>query len=63
MSNDIATIFATDPLKLTREDIDDVIKYYREKRAQFVLEGKAPKKVKSEKKSAGPDISLDDIVI
>lgn len=35
--SDIATIFATDPLKLTRDDITLVITEFRKKRASFNL--------------------------
>ena len=31
----IQEVFDLDPLKLTRENIDDVIEYYRVRRAQF----------------------------
>ena len=31
----IQEVFSLDPLNLTRENIDDVIEYYRERRVQF----------------------------
>lgn len=49
--SDIAAIFARDPLELTREDRAEIIKYYREKRAQFNLGDKtagSTKKMKAE---------------
>lgn len=52
MSADIAELFVRDPLKLSEQDIDAVIKYYREKQAQFELGDKtagSTKKMKAEK--------------
>lgn len=46
---DIADIFAKDPLELTREDITEVIAYYRSRRAQFALgdtQAGNPKKIR-----------------
>lgn len=34
---DIGELFSRDPATLTREDIDEIIKVYREARHQFVL--------------------------
>lgn len=52
--SDIAAIFAKDPLELTNPDIEDIIKYYREKRAQFNL---GDKTAGATKKIAGPKIT------
>lgn len=58
---DMAELFATDPEKLTRENIDDLIVKYREARQQFILGAKQagnPKKIKAE----SPKITnLDDL--
>jgi hypothetical protein len=35
--SDIGELFARDPLELSKENIGEIIKYYREKRAQFNL--------------------------
>jgi hypothetical protein len=67
--SDLQELFSRDPLKLTREDTDQIIEYYRAQRVNFKKvekEGKvpkAPKAVKPEKPS-GPlnmDALLDDI--
>lgn len=61
--SEISDLFARDPLSLTREDIDALIKRYREARAQFNLGVKnagATKKVKE----VGPkitEINLDEL--
>jgi len=51
--DDISLLFQIDPLKLTREDIDSLIKHYREARERFLIgdrkAGKAPA-AKPEKK-------------
>lgn len=54
--SDIADLFARDPLSLTKPDIEVIVKYYREKRAQFNLGDKtagATKKMKAD----GPKIT------
>lgn len=61
--SDISTIFAKDPLSLTREDITAVITRYREARAQFVA---GTKSAGATKKDAGPklpkgNLSLEDL--
>jgi hypothetical protein len=51
--SDIAELFSRDPLNLTKENIDEIIKYYREKRALFNLGDKTAgntKKMKAEPK-------------
>ena len=60
---DLQKIFSEDPLNLTRTDIDEIIKYYREKRSQWLQGDKTAGKIKKEKKDPGPNISLDDIVL
>ena len=40
---DISELFARDPLSLTHEDTDEIIRYYREKRNQFNLDGATEK--------------------
>lgn len=57
---DITELFARDPLKLTKEDIKEIVDIYRSKRYQFVLGDKTAGKTKKEN---GPKISnLDDIL-
>lgn len=60
---DIGELFARDPALLTREDIDEMIKAYREARHQFVMgvtSAGATKKVAAPK----PKITnLDDLDI
>lgn len=49
--SDIATLFARDPLDLSKQDIEAIVKFYREKRAQFNLGDKtagSTKKMKAE---------------
>lgn len=51
---DIAKLFADDPLNLTREGIDDIIKYYRTARANFNLGEKAAGSTKKLKEASTP---------
>jgi hypothetical protein len=44
---DIAQIFATDPLKLTKEDISSIVCEMRKRRASFVLGSVTAGKVKA----------------
>jgi hypothetical protein len=60
MSTDLQKLFDTDPLSLTRENIDTIITYYRAARANFNLEGKATKP-KAEKTQV-KDINLDELL-
>lgn len=57
---DIAELFARDPLKLTKDDIEKIVTYYRSCRAQFNLgnlqAGSA--KPKKEPKAAAPGLDL-----
>lgn len=50
---DLAELFARDPLTLTKENIDEVIEYFRGARVRY-LEGEksagSPKKMKAEAK-------------
>jgi hypothetical protein len=61
MSTDLQKLFDTDPLSLTKENIDSIITYYRAARANFNLEGKAPAKPKAEKTQV-KDINLDELL-
>jgi hypothetical protein len=59
--SDINELFARDPLKLSREDIAEIVNYYISKRQQFNLGDKTAGKTK--KKENGPKISnLDDLL-
>lgn len=54
--SDIATLFARDPLLLSREDIAAIIAHYRQARAQFNLGEK-----QAGKKPAGPKVERLDL--
>lgn len=60
-TTDIGEIFARDPLKLTRSDIDATITYFREARKRYLIADKAPKvaKPKGEKKAKGTGEAID----
>ena len=49
---DIAVLFARDPLKHSDEDIDRIIKKFRDARSTFKATGKAPTAKKAGKKPA-----------
>lgn len=51
---DIAKLFAEDPLSLTRENIDDIIGYYRTARANFNTGEKAAGSTKKLKEASAP---------
>lgn len=65
--SDIATLFATDPLKLSEADLETIIKKFRENRALYVQAGKGSPRVteakadKAEGKAKAKAISLDDL--
>lgn len=52
--SDIARLFAEDPLNLTRENIDDIIAYYRTARANFNNGEKAAGSTKKLKEASAP---------
>ena len=59
---DIARLFAEDPLNLTRDNIDEIIKYYRIARANFNLGEKSAgstKKMKAEGEPKAKVTTLD----
>jgi len=49
MASDMTELFARDPLKHTRESIDEIITYYRGARAQFILGEKSAGSTKKAK--------------
>lgn len=51
----ISELFARDPFTLTKEDIDKMIEYYRDRRKDFVLGGKASPKIEK------PKVDLNDL--
>lgn len=55
--SDIAELFARDPLSLSKQDIGEIVKYYREKRAQFNLGDKTAGSTKKMKSEPGPKIT------
>lgn len=52
--SDMAELFARDPLKHTRESINEIIVYYRGARAAFNQGEKSAGSTKKAKASAGP---------
>ena len=62
--SDIQAIFQKDPLHLTREDLAEMVAYYREKRNQFNLGDTQAGSAKRLKKSETPAVkmSVDDIL-
>ncbi len=54
--SDLQALFDLDPLKMTRENIDEIIRVLREKRAAFNLGNKTAGKIKKEKVTGPLDI-------
>lgn len=62
--SDMATLFATDPLKLTRDDLAEMVKEFRSSLHLFKTQGVAPKAAKPAKPSKiTSSLSLDDLGI
>lgn len=67
--SDLTILFTTDPLKLTTENIDEIIEYFRGARAKYLAGEKSagsPKSMKEKKPKAAKaegdiDISLLDL--
>lgn len=65
---DMTELFARDPLKHTRESIDEIIVYYRQARANFNLGEKSAGSTKKAKAPALPkgeklgSLDLDDLL-
>lgn len=57
--SDLATLFARDPLKLTRDDVDEIIKHLRESRHKFIGNNEKPLPKLTEKEQAAKKLSLD----
>lgn len=53
--NTIAELFARDPFELTKLDIDQIITYFRERRADFARTGKGQPRIEK------PRASLDEL--
>jgi hypothetical protein len=51
---DIARLFAEDPLNLTKDNIDEIIAYYRTARANFNTGEKAAGSTKKMKEASAP---------
>ncbi len=49
--SDIALLFATDPLKLTRDDLTQIVAKFRENRALYISAGKSAAKATAEPKT------------
>lgn len=65
--SDIAKLFATDPLQLTCENIDEIITYYRGARAAFIQGEKSAGSTKKMAKASEPkpkmtSLDLDDLM-
>lgn len=56
---DIARLFAEDPLSLTRENIDEIISYYREARKNFNNGEKAAGSTKKLKAAGEPKAKVE----
>jgi len=52
--SDIARLFAEDPLSLTKENIDEIITYYRTARANFETGERAAGSTKKMKEASAP---------
>lgn len=62
--NEVAQLMATDPLKLTRENLRTIVEEYRNSRHLFQSAPKAAKPAKqSAIEAAGVKLSLDDLGI
>lgn len=59
--SDLQKLFDTDPLSLTRENIDSVIVAFRAARANFNLTGQGTKKAKAKDEKVDK-IDLDDLM-
>lgn len=57
--SDISDLFALDPLKLTRENIEAIIAHYRQARANFNLGAKQAGSAKALGKK--PDLKVEDL--
>lgn len=59
--NSLAELFAMDPLKLSKEDVEKICVKLREKRKEWAL-SEAKTKHKAEAKKNLPQIDMDDIL-
>lgn len=50
----LSELFATDPLQLTKENIDEIIAYMRDARARYALGDKSAGNTKKVAKTAAP---------
>lgn len=60
--SDISVLFATDPLKLTKEDRKPIIEYFRANREKYLATNSgtpAPKAPKQKSTGPLPDIDLE----
>jgi hypothetical protein len=60
--SDIQTLFQTDPLNLTREDLKETAAYYREKRNAFNLGDMQAGSTKKMAKKDTPKINIDQLL-
>lgn len=61
--SDISELFQRDPLSLTKDNLDDIIKHYRDARAKYLLGEGVAKPKKPEKKPPPVNLTLDDLGI
>lgn len=59
--SDLQRLFDTDPLQLTKPDIDTIIAHFRAARANFNLTGTGAKKAKAKDEKV-EKIDLDDLM-
>lgn len=59
--SDLQKLFDTDPLQLTKSDIDTIIAHFRAARANFNLTGSGSKKAKAKGEKVD-SIDLDDLM-
>jgi len=55
---DIAKLFTEDPLNLTKENIDEIIQYYRNARANFSSGEKSAGSTKKMKEASAPGVKV-----
>jgi hypothetical protein len=57
----ISELFDLDPLKLTRDDVGEIVDHMRQARAQFITEGAKPKAPKAPKDTKAADDILKEL--
>ena len=57
--NDVATVFAKNPLKLSDADIALAVETFRQARSRFALTGKAPAKTTAKEAAVKKSVNID----